>query len=493
MKYLQLSGIAVLITLLASCSPKQSTVSFSAIGLTGPMEILVQKPYGPKAAGYVRYLGMDTLRLNGANVHETITITVPVDGISSFLAVHNDKYEWLLLEPGESYNMVFDYSDPNNGVLYIDDEAVRKYNEIQKTRNIYAYEFINDYTAAPLDTNAVRMYENFQQLIKEDQALYAGIKMSRKMQEAVYNEIELFRMTSLAKVFGRNLLREERDGVPMYNNYGETWDLLIGKYPLSYKYAPFLWLEPYANEYLRFYVPHKNGINMSGVHTLAEAWREKYNFMHGHIKGEKIREIVMAVSLIQDAVNNNTKDEALLPHIENFLAGYGDSPFSSVISGFAEEIKEYHRVIAANDSPDIKFVENYDRILTLEEVLAKFKGKPLFIDFWFATCGPCHEQFRYNGPLKQFLKENGIEMLYISIDSPELEKDWRNAIKYYDLTGWHVRTDHQLHVDMDKNYGIHMFPTYMLVDANGNIIIERAKEPSTGQELFDQIGEALRL
>jgi thiol-disulfide isomerase/thioredoxin len=217
----------------------------------------------------------------------------------------------------------------------------------------------------------------------------------------------------------------------------------------------------------------------------------QYDQVFKYVEDPKVREAVLAAMLINDGVNNKTREEALIAPIEKFVADYPASPFVGIVSSFADEIREYLATIAANDSADIRFVENYDRIETLEKVLERFRGKPLFIDFWFATCGPCHEQFKQSGPLKAFLKESGIEALYISVDPAELEKEWRDAIKFYDLAGWHVRTGKALRTDVVENCGINMFPTYMLVDADGNIVIEDAQRPSDGEALFTQIRETL--
>lgn len=80
-------------------------------------------------------------------------------------------------------------------------------------------------------------------------------------------------------------------------------------------------------------------------------------------------------------------------------------------------------------------------------------------------------------------------MLYISIDRKEI--DWHNSIKYFNLEGNHVRANQLLHDDLYKKYKIGLFPHFMIVDANGEIAVHRAKQPSEGEALYKQIGEAL--
>ena len=139
----------------------------------------------------------------------------------------------------------------------------------------------------------------------------------------------------------------------------------------------------------------------------------------------------------------------------------------------------------------INFVEDMESLTTLTSVIERFKGKPLFIDFWFSTCAPCLREMKHSDGLKQWLEANDINMLYVSIDNDEMEKNWNNAIRYNKIYGNHLRATHDLHVDMDKNYGIRMYPSYMLVDASGNIVLPRTKEPSSGSELIEQLSQAL--
>lgn len=155
------------------------------------------------------------------------------------------------------------------------------------------------------------------------------------------------------------------------------------------------------------------------------------------------------------------------------------------------ELADYYKRLDQADTTQIYWVARADSMRTFAQVLASFKGKPLFVDFWFSTCSPCLEEMKESGPLKAFLKQRGIELLYISIDRPERDLNWRNAIKYHQLYGHHLRTSKPLHEDIYQNYGINLFPTYMLVDAAGNIVIPRAKNPSEGQALLDQIEAVL--
>jgi thiol-disulfide isomerase/thioredoxin len=57
--------------------------------------------------------------------------------------------------------------------------------------------------------------------------------------------------------------------------------------------------------------------------------------------------------------------------------------------------------------------------ISLKEVLKKYEGQTLYIDFWASWCGPCRGDITESHEAKQFLKENDVVVLYISIDIDE--------------------------------------------------------------------------
>lgn len=78
-------------------------------------------------------------------------------------------------------------------------------------------------------------------------------------------------------------------------------------------------------------------------------------------------------------------------------------------------------------------------------------------------------------------------MLYISSDSKEDEMQWKNMIKYYNLTGHHIRAGKELKEDLKNILGSFGIPRYLLIDENGDIANNNAKRPSQLNELEKQI------
>ena len=74
------------------------------------------------------------------------------------------------------------------------------------------------------------------------------------------------------------------------------------------------------------------------------------------------------------------------------------------------------------------------------------------------------------------------------------EDSWKNIIKEYHLTGTNVvhfnLPDEQQEL-LEKSLSINSFPTFILLDKEGNIVDRHAPRPSQKQELINRINELL--
>jgi len=170
---------------------------------------------------------------------------------------------------------------------------------------------------------------------------------------------------------------------------------------------------------------------------------------------------------------------------EQFENDYPRSKYSKYISPYIDKIISYHQIIEKPFDSAMLFMDNYETINTLEEAVKPLQGRKIYIDVWATWCNPCLREFVHNDALKKILAENNIQQLYISVDRDDYDQNWKNYIKYYHLTGTHIRANKELYDNLLKQHNF--IPRYILIDEKGNIMEEHAKSPSqlvSGEKLL---------
>ena len=125
-------------------------------------------------------------------------------------------------------------------------------------------------------------------------------------------------------------------------------------------------------------------------------------------------------------------------------------------------------------------------IKDFQEVIAGFKGKVVYVDFWASWCGPCMQDFRMAAPVKEAYVNENIVFLYISLDQ---------SLRSWEIANQRLQLDKHSFVIPDvfssalvNNFRLHTIPRYLIYDKEGKLVKENAPPPgsSMGIRLIDK-------
>ena len=130
--------------------------------------------------------------------------------------------------------------------------------------------------------------------------------------------------------------------------------------------------------------------------------------------------------------------------------------------------------------PNVVMEEVTGEEITFRDVLTRYEGKTVLIDFWASWCGDCIESFPYMQAYKDS-NPNDVAFLYISVDKDRSR--WLEAIETYDLEGDHYYLTEGMKGKLGQYIGLNWIPRFMVVDPKGGIELwkaTRADDPDLG-------------
>ena len=123
--------------------------------------------------------------------------------------------------------------------------------------------------------------------------------------------------------------------------------------------------------------------------------------------------------------------------------------------------------------PNVVMEEVSGEEITFRDVLARYKGETVLIDFWASWCGDCIESFPYLQAYKESNSKN-VVFLYVNVDQERGR--WINAIETYNLEGEHVYLPEGMKGDLGQYIGLTWIPRFMVINPKGEIALWKATQ-----------------
>jgi thiol-disulfide isomerase/thioredoxin len=399
----------------------------------------------------------------------------------------------LIAEPGESYYITIESNDTEN-LLNFECKNIKLQEEYQKLDSPWHPQLgiaseIRNSSISDVENRTDSMLnaemENLENLWKKEalsKELFEIIKLDRTLYySCVQGQLAMIRFYDVASKNPdaktdsiKQMWRDATSRVSLNSK-----DLLKSKWAYYYL-QNYLMFKEYTAEYFSFDTRSK-ARDLGNIHT------HLINISNKNLTGSILEFYNSAYILSMTRQEKYEKE--LITLFEEFKNEFPISNYTKFIEPQIEKVIDFHKNAELEFDNDSKFLDNYQNLKTLEECLKSFKGKKVYIDIWATWCGYCKDEFTFNNKLQNLLNSKNIEILYISTDRDNEDKQWKDMIKYYDLKGFHVRASKELKSNLEVLFGSFGIPRYLLIDEKGKIVSNNAKRPSELKELEKQINE----
>lgn len=429
----------------------------------------------------------------------TLTLHLPVDKIANIYVVNSDRRFRFLIEPGQS-TIQLDHRKKDTAAIHVMGSNAKG----QLLINSRSWTFYQSRADAYLKKDSTA--SGILKLIALDQQNelqpYAQLLQQKQISPAFYEAIKADIATYYAAVtahvpIGLYFATINNSKAVFKDEFKALWKDVYNTYsftsPANHNAAEFYSLaDYYTNYYQDMYVAQVNGTWVKPDYSNADLrLKLSYQSFSKNFTG-KTREYLMASFLFNEMLQKKYQ-LLLVEQFADFKQQYPKSAFTAHLTPMASEISKFHEDSKKDFATDQVLLANYSQVNTLDELMARFKGKTVFVDIWATWCGPCKAEFAYGHELEKFLKSKNAEMLYISMDNENAAQQWKDMIKFYKLSGSHIRTNGALQKDLinrlwdGKGYSI---PRYLIIK-DGKLVESKALRPSDKQKLYDQIAAYL--
>ncbi len=146
---------------------------------------------------------------------------------------------------------------------------------------------------------------------------------------------------------------------------------------------------------------------------------------------------------------------------------------------------EYEKAVALTKAS----AEQADQHPSLDALLAEYKGKAVYVDFWASWCVPCRQQIPYSHRMEA--KYHGKDIVFVYLAVSDGKASWLKARADLDMKGAQHLLNEKEGEEARKEYGVLTIPHYLIIDKNGKVVDANAPRPGEGKLLEDKLNAVL--
>lgn len=171
-------------------------------------------------------------------------------------------------------------------------------------------------------------------------------------------------------------------------------------------------------------------------------------------------------------------------------------PQSVYVAKVKADMQQMESTIKNNTTNKHIVFKASNHIQSLSELVAPYKGKVVYLDIWGTWCGACKQQMTFAPELKKKYAEKDLVFVYLDYDRQLTDTYWKEMVYHKGLEGEHYRMDAQAmeriwQAVQDAGGKINIYPTYVIIDKEGKIVVPNAEQPGSREKIYAQLDKVL--
>lgn len=219
----------------------------------------------------------------------------------------------------------------------------------------------------------------------------------------------------------------------------------------------------------------KTMISLSDNSTIDEWVSANHQVMFDSLSG-KTQEYILAdwiCSLLEEDYNDTIA-------IEKFKSLKPDSSSHNIVIQTINFYNKKPNLIGKTLTSEFAnsiLIDSGNKEILFGELLSSMKGRVVYLDIWASWCSPCKKEMIYSKKLKEKLKTEDIEFVYISAEKTD-SKNWERLYKISLASRNQYVFKNGFDSKMLNFMNIKGVPHYMIFDKEGRLIDYNAERPS---------------